>query len=322
MRRPGSSSAVLLLAYGGPASLDDVPAYVRHIRGGRETPQHLIDEVTQRYRLIGGHSPLLATTRRVAAKLNDRMGRATYVGMRHWHPFIDETVAEMAADGVTHAHVICMAPHYSELSIGAYRASLDKALRALPVASGKGPFAVTFVESWNEQPEYLDGVSNNVRQALRRFPKEVQPSVRVVFTAHSLPVSILERGDPYDDQLNTTARLLAERLGLAAGQWSFCYQSASRTGSPWLGPQIEDVTTELAARGERHLVVAPIGFVADHVETLYDLDIALQARARELGVRIERAPMLNDDDALIAALTSLVCEPQPATAIAQCEAGR
>ena len=295
------SEAVLLLAYGGPDSLDDIPAYLLDIRGGRETPQRLTDEITERYRQIGGSSPLLRITRSAAAQLSAAVDLPVYVGMRHWHPYIRETVAQMVADGIHRCTAICMAPHYSTLSVGAYRARLDEAL-----ASAGSAMAVDFVESWYTQPQYLDGVAANVRETLRRFAVDDRARVLVIFTAHSLPASILDRGDPYPAQLRETAALLADRLGLASDRWIFSFQSAAQTGMPWLGPQIEALVPELAGFGERNLLIAPVGFLADHVEVLYDLDIGVQRIARGVGVRVERTPMLNDSPALVNALTAIV----------------
>lgn len=299
---PGApSAAVLLMAYGGPESLEDIPAYLLDIRGGRETPQPLIDEITHRYAQIGGRSPLLEITQRAAAKLSARTGLPVYVGMRHWHPYIKDVVAQMAGDGVHHVLAICMAPHYSLMSIGAYRKKLDEALAAVG-----GHIGLTFVESWGTEPSYLDGLAANVREAIGRFPADAREDVKVIFTGHSLPASILERGDPYDMQLWETAHLLAQRLALPVDRWTFSYQSAAQTGTPWLGPQIEALVPQLVAQGERSLVIAPIGFIADHVEVLYDLDIGVQNIAAQHGVRVERAQTLNDSDALVTALAALV----------------
>lgn len=292
------TDAILLLAYGGPDSLADIPAYMVNLRGGRPTPPALLAEITRRYQLLGGRSPLLEITRRTAEKLSATVGRPVYVGMRHWHPFIRETVAQMATAGMQRCVAICLAPHTSRLSIGAYRARLDEAL-----AATGSDMAVDFVESWHTTSDYLDGIAANVRETLRRF--EDQPPAKVIFTAHSLPASTLAEGDPYDGQLDETARLVATRLGLPGDRWTRCYQSAAQTGVPWLGPQIEEVVPELAAAGERNLVVAPIGFIADHVEILYDLDIGLQAIAAPYGARVERTPMLNDTPPLIAALAKI-----------------
>jgi ferrochelatase len=295
------STAVLLMAYGGPDSLDDIPAYLLDVRGGRETPQHLIDEITDRYSQIGGSSPLLGITQSAAEKLSERLGVPVYVGMRHWTPYIKDVVARMIGDGVRHIVAICMAPHYSFMSIGTYRKHLEEALVLHDV-----PIEVDFVESWGTQPDYLRGLSEHVRAALDRFPEEQRGAVKVIFTAHSLPAFILERGDPYEVQLRETAHLLADSLGLPDDRWTFCFQSAAQTNMPWLGPPVEEVVPELAQAGERDLLIAPIGFIADHVEVLYDLDIGVQAIAQEAGARVERPEMLNDGDALVDALASLV----------------
>lgn len=307
----GKKAAVLLLAYGGPDKLEDVPAYLLDIRGGRETPQELIDEITHRYAEIGGRSPLLEITRSAATKLAALLGVPVYVGMRHWHPYIQDVVAQMAADGVEQLVAVCMAPHYSMLSIGAYRKKLEEALAVLP--AGK-QIDTTFVDSWHTQPEYLEGVAANVRETLTRFAPEARENVLVVFSAHSLPEFILQRGDPYDRQLRETAALLAQRLGLREGRWRFSYQSAAKTGVPWLGPQIEDLVAELGAKGERNLLIAPIGFIADHVEVLYDIDIGVQEIARGAEVRVERPPMLNDSPTLVAALAAIVQGAEERTA--------
>jgi protoporphyrin/coproporphyrin ferrochelatase len=199
--------------------------------------------------------------------------------------------------------VVCMAPHYSSLSIGAYRKKVDEALAALPPGQQIG---VTFVESWHTQPEYLDAVAANVRATLQRFSPEERDGVLVVFSAHSLPEFIVQRGEPYDRQLRETAGLLAARLQLPDGRWMFSYQSAAKTGVPWLGPQIEDLVAELSQKGERNLLIAPIGFIADHVEVLYDIDIGVQEIAKRAGVRVERPPMLNDSPAMVATLAAIV----------------
>ncbi len=288
------SDAVLLLAYGAPESLDDLPAYLADIRGGRPTPPQLIAEVTRRYRLIGSKSPLLAITRRVAVRLQERLLLPVYVGMRHWHPYIADTVREMIRDGVTRATVICLAPHYSALSIGAYRAKLDAALR-------DSELQIDFVEAWHTQPQYINGIAQNIRATLAQFESDA----KIIFTAHTLPVAARV---PYEMQLRETAQLVARNLGWRDNRWMLAYQSQPRAGGEWLGPQIETLVPQLARAGERNLVVAPIGFVADHVEVLYDIDIALQEIARANNVRLARTPMLNDSDAIVQTLAELVKE--------------
>lgn len=286
------SRGVLLLAYGGPNSLDDVPAYLQNIRGAQPVPQSMIDETTRRYRLIGGFSPLCKITRRLASQLQTTIDLPVYIGMRHWHPYIEETAREMARDGIEYAVAICLAPHYSSLSIGAYRAKLDEVLR-------DSALQIDFIEAWHTQPHFIQGVAQNVQTALAQMPAET----KIIFTAHSLPVSARE---PYETQLRETARLIARRLGLADERWMLAYQSAPRTNNLWLEPQVEQLVPQLARGGEKNLVLAPIGFIAEHLEVLYDLDIALQATARASNVRVVRTPMLNDSPALVAALADLV----------------
>lgn len=295
------NTAVMLLAYGGPDSLDDIPDYLLDIRGGRETPQALIDEITERYHLIGGRSPLLEITNCVAEKLSAEVELPVYVGMRHWHPYIKDVVGQLADDGIEHIIGICMAPHYSMLSIAKYRENLEAAIE-----EHDPDISITFVENWHTQADYVEGIQRNVEDTLMQFSEDIRDGVKVVFTAHSLPEFILEKGDPYDKQLRETAGLLAETLDLSDDQWAFSYQSAAQTGMPWLGPQIEDFIVELAEQGEENLVVAPIGFIADHVEVLYDIDIGVQDIAKQHGVRIERPPMLNDSPPLIRALANIV----------------
>lgn len=302
-----NKTAVLLLAYGGPDSLDDIPEYLLDIRGGRLTPQHLIDEITERYRLIGGRSPLCEITWRLGVKLEEQINLPVYVGMRHWQPYIADVVLQMALDGVERIVALCMAPHYSDLSIGKYREKVDEAV-ALVRDKVDRELEVLFVKHWHTQPDFLSGLAENIRQTLDRWPPEEQGRVKVVFTAHSLPAIILERGDPYDGQLRETAALLAEMLALAPDRWQFCYQSAALTGVPWLGPQIEELVPQLAEQGERDVLIAPIGFIADHVEVLYDIDIGVRKIAEPLGVRIERPPMLNDSAPLVTSLAQLVHE--------------
>ncbi len=305
MARP----AVLLLAYGGPDSLDDIPAYLLDIRGGRPTPPWLIDEISERYRLIGGHSPLLAITRQVAMKLAGRIGRPVYVGMRHWQPYIADVLGRMAGDGIDQFTAICMAPHYSSISIAKYRKTLEEGLASIAENSGC-QMGFTFIDSWFDQPAYLAGIGANVRRTLARWSERKRDQVKIIFTAHSLPEFILDQGDPYDSQLRATAAWLSRDLALPDERWTFSYQSAAKTGIPWLGPQIEELVVELAGKGERDLLIAPIGFIADHLEILYDIDIGLQAIAGPLGVRLERTPMLNDDDHLVEALASLAVVAQ------------
>jgi ferrochelatase len=299
---------VLLMAYGGPDSLDDVEPYLLDIRGGRPTPPELVEEIKERYALIGGRSPLLEITRRQAEALEaylNRTGEAhfrAYVGMRHWRPRIKEALAHMAEDGVEQAIALVMAPHYSRMSTGAYFERLDEAIQDLGV-----DIAFTRIESWHSHPGLITALAKKAEAALEHFTGDGADAMpKVIFTAHSLPARILDWGDPYDAQLRETATLLAERLELPEDRWLFCYQSAGRSSEPWLGPKIENVVVELAQAGEKHLLVVPIGFVCDHVEILYDIDIESCQLAEAHGARLERSESLNVSPAFIAVLADLV----------------
>jgi ferrochelatase len=305
---PDADCAVLLLAYGGPENLDDVEPYVLDVRGGRPTPPDLVAEIRRRYALIGGCSPLLEITRAQASALERRLNRdgkgprfRAYVGMRHWHPYIREVLPQIVADGIDRAVALCMAPHYSKLSIGAYAQKVREAQEGLA-----DRLDVTVIPSWYDHPLFLQAVANRVRSARARFPPEARAHLAYVFTAHSLPSVILDQGDPYDSQLKTTARRPAELLNLGPTAWQFCYQSAPSGQTSWLGPSIKDVVVDLAAGGQTNILVMPIGFVADHVEVLYDLDIEARTLAEQQGARLERSESLNTGDDFIEALADIV----------------
>jgi ferrochelatase len=288
--------AVLLMAYGGPGSLDDVEPYLLDVRGGRPTSAELVHEVRERYAQIGGRSPILELTRAQAVGTARALGDGfrVYVGMRHWHPYIRDTVDEIVRAGHARVVGVVMAPHYSAMSVGAYEK------RLLEAAGGR--IETALVRNWGNHPRFLSAVTEAVIQALQRFA--VPPAVRVIFTAHSLPQRILAAGDPYPDELLASAAAVARRVHLT--DWRFAYQSAGATAEPWLGPEAGAVMRELAAAGHTDILIAPIGFVCDHVEILYDVDIAYQALARELGVRLERTRSLNDDALLMECVADLV----------------
>ena len=283
------------MAYGGPDSLDDIEPYLLDIRGGRPTSLELVEEISDRYKQIGGKSPLLAITNRQAAALEVALGVGyrAYTGMRHWTPYIGDTIAQMQADGIRRAVAMVAAPHYSFMSIGAY---FDK------VKEAGSDIEFAYVDHWHDEPDFIEVLAQRTSNGLARFADE--GSVKVIFTAHSLPTRILEQGDPYDVQLSHTAKLVAEKLNLL--DWDFCYQSASHSREPWLGPTIEDVIPQLAAEGYVNLLVVPVGFVSDHVEVLFDIDIEARQIAEANGMRLERSDSLNDDPLFIAAMAAVV----------------
>ncbi len=296
-----STDAVLLMAYGSPDRLDQVEAYYTDIRRGSPPSPELLEELIGRYRAIGGGSPLsrIVETQRVAleAALGAR-GRpvGVYAGMRHIEPRIGRIVEEMAADGVERIVAIALAPQQSSNAAG-YRRAVDAALAGL----GEGAPSAVFVDSSHDRPQFIEALAATVTEALARFLDPTR--VRVMFTAHSLPARVVGAGDPYPDEVAGTAALVAERLGLT--EYAFAFQSAGRTGEAWLGPDILEEIRRLAGTGVTELVVRPVGFVADHLEVLYDIDVEARAVACEVGVRLERARSMNDDPIFIAGLADV-----------------
>lgn len=288
--------AVLVMAYGGPGNIDEVEPYLMDIRGGRPTKPQLVEEIRARYARIGGRSPILDLTAAQAAGIGRALGGGfkIYVGMRHWHPYIQDAVDEIARAGHRRVVGIAMAPHYSNMSVGAYEKQLLQA--------ADGTLDVALVRSWWSHPRFVDAVADRIAQALQRFPRP--SAVQVIFTAHSLPEKILASADPYPDELNASATEVARRAGLAG--WRLAYQSAGATPEPWLGPDAAEVITELARAGHEAILLVPIGFVCDHVEILYDIDVEYQALAKRLGVQLERTASLNDDPGLVAAVADVV----------------
>ncbi len=297
---------VLLLAYGGPNSLDDIPGYLADIRSGRPTPSAVVEEITHNYSLIGGKSPLLDMTRQQAAAVEALLNTngpayKVYVGMRHWSPWIEDTVREMIDDGITHAVGMVLAPQYSHMTTDKYYTKVEAALTMY-----EGAVEFEYVKGYHTAPKYIQALANRVKDGIARWPESERDSVHVVLSAHSLPTRILKMGDPYQDQLFETAALVAAAAGLHEDQWSWSYQSAGRSHEPWLGPQIEEHIPQLAAQGIRNVVSVPIGFVCDHVEILFDIDIKAQQAAHEHGVRLERPPALNTDPLFMEAIADQI----------------
>lgn len=302
-------TAVLLMALGGPDSVENVEPYLVDVRGGRPTPPHLIEEIRQRYRLTGGRSPVLGIMREVASLLEQRLNahgperHRVSIGMRHWHPYIKDAYAELMAEGPNRLICICMAPQYSALSIGAYRKKVEEARAALG-----GAFPLSYVESWYRHPGLIHAIAQNIRDAFKKFPPEIRSTVPIIFTAHSLPERILRMNDPYPEQVHGTMQSVCVELGSVDAR--FAYQSQGRSDEPWLGPTVESTIEALHREGHRHVLIAPIGFLSDHLEVLYDIDIEFRRLAESKGMQLERMAMLNADPSLIATLASLIQEHQ------------
>jgi ferrochelatase len=278
--------AVVLMAYGSPSEPEDVRPYLEDVRGGRPVSDDAVEELVERYRRIGGRSPLDDVTEAQRAALERELGAPVFVGMKHWRPRIADAVEAALAAGATRIVGLVLAPHYSRLSIGGYRERLEEAL-----ADRAG---LVLVESWHDEPAFIDALAERVRGT----------DAWVVFTAHSLPERILDEGDPYRDQLLETARLVAGRAGVE--RWSFAFQSASLTGEPWLGPDVLEELERLQADGVNKVLTAPVGFVSDHLEILWDLDVEARERAAELGLDWARTESLNDEPVFVHALAELV----------------
>jgi protoporphyrin/coproporphyrin ferrochelatase len=283
-----NETAVVLMAYGSPERIADVPAYYSDIRGGRPVaPEHLEDLVA-RYRSLGieDSNPLNAITEATRAALQEELGLPVFTGMKHWTPRIAEAAGAALAGGATRLVGLVLAPHYSRLSIAGYRAQLETAVA--------GRAEAVFVESWHDDPGFVALLADRIRDT----------DAHVVFTAHSLPARILEEGDPYKAQLLETSRLVAGSAEVE--DWSFSFQSESPTGEPWLGPDILDHLAELAGRGVEDVLVCPVGFVSDHLEIRWDIDTEARDKARELGLRLDRIEMPNDDPRFVRALGEIV----------------
>ena len=316
-----SKRAVLLLAHGTPGTVDEIPEYLRNVVSGRPMPQHVVEEIQHRYSLIGsppGHSPLTDLTMEQARLLEKELGRGeavrVYVGMRNWRPYIADTVKQMRADGVEAAAVICLAPQNSRTSVGLYRrAALAEA----------GPIRMDFLEGWADEPLLADAFAERLRGTLERVKAETDAAVPVIFTAHSVPLRTIQApageqprewpvsksgaADPYADEALRTAEMVAERVAEISA-WKFAFQSQGASGGPWIGPSVEETLDGLAAEGAKTVVLQPIGFLCDHVEILYDIDIAFREHAAKLGMRLERPESLNGSPLLTNALAKLARE--------------
>ena len=295
---------LLIMAYGGPDKIEDVRPYLLDVRHHRPTSEEIFQEVERRYQQIGGRSPILELTEAqrvgIEQQLNAQAGPdgqwQVWKGMRHWHPYIAETVDDMKAADVLQVVTLAMAPHYSRMSIGAYNTAVATA--------ADGAIDIATIDRWNLLPGYLDALTERINDALQQFPQDVRATVPIIFTAHSLPQKLRDSGDPYESDLHATWHELERRFPSHPSHWA--YQSAAMTPDPWLGPDASVVIDQIHAEGGKHVLIVPVGFVCEHVEVLFDIDVEFRQQADALGMQLERIRMVNDHPALMAGLADLV----------------
>jgi ferrochelatase len=289
-------TAVLLLAHGSPDSVEDIPEFLLQVTRGRPVPFEVVEEVKHRYAFIG-RSPLTELTIRQGKLLAAELGLPVYVGMRNWKPFIADVVRAMAGDGIEHAVVICLAPQNSRTSVGLYRSALGAATEL--------PFSVDFVESWHDHPLLIKAFAEKLKVGLANALREFGQKIAVIFTAHSVPQRTIADGDPYERQAEETAALVAAEASIVREDWRFAFQSQGMSGGPWLGPTVEETIRTAKTQGYGGIFVQPIGFLCDHVEVLFDIDIAFKKFSEAEGMRLRRAESLNDSPLLTAALADI-----------------
>ncbi len=300
-----AKTAVLLMAYGTPNAIDEVEQYYINVRGGRMPTPEQVENLSARYRAVGGHTPLTTLTKSVTDQLQAQLDAEfpdqyqVYFGMKYWHPLIPDVVKQINADGISKVVGLALAPHYSKISIGGYQKQVDRANEEFNTN-----IELQMINSWQEQPKFRNLIASRISEALALFPAEVRDQVTVLFSAHSLPQRVLAWGDPYPEELLGSAKGIAEMLELH--DWRFTYQSQGETGEPWLGPDVLDTLAELAAEGKKYVLQVPFGFVCDHLEILYDIDIEGKHKANELGLQLERIRLLNDDPAFVDLLKTVV----------------
>ena len=295
---PQNQSAVLLLAHGSPDRVEDIPEFLGYVTGGRPLPDAVVKEVQHRYGLIGS-SPLTRITLRQGELLERELKLPVYVGMRNWHPLTGDVVKRIQQDGMTRVVAICLAPQNSRTSVGLYRS-------ALLGDSGNAPFEVDFVDNWHDHPLLIKAFAQKLTAGWQRACDEAGARVPIIFTAHSVPERTITEGDPYEAQAKETASLVAMEVPqLTVDDWQFAFQSQGMSGGAWLGPTVEDTIRGLKAKGHRAVFLQPIGFLCDHVEVLYDIDIAFREFAQKESMRLFRAESLNESPTLIAALADV-----------------
>ncbi len=294
---PSSKVAVLLLAHGSPENPEQVPEFLRYVTGGRSLPPPVVEEIRHRYSLIG-FSPLACWTLLQADQLTQLLKMPVFVGMRNWKPWIADAVKAIATQGFERVISICMAPQNSRTSVGLYRRAV--------VGETDLPFALDFVEEWQDQPLLVKAFAEKLRSGWEKACAESGARLPVIFTAHSVPQRTIAEGDPYEAQAKETAALVAKAAGLSAGDWMFGFQSQGMSGGDWIGPTVEETILGLKAKDRGGVFIQPIGFLCDHIEVLYDIDIAFKAFAAGEGMRLWRAESLNGSETLTAALAEVV----------------
>ena len=294
-------TAVLLIAHGSPENPDQTPEFLRYVTGGRPLPPQVIEEIRHRYSLIG-FSPLACWTVLQADQLSQELQLPVFVGMRNWKPFIADAVKAIAAQKIERVIAVCMAPQNSRTSVGLYRSAVS--------ADGNLPFAMDFVDEWHDQPLLAKAFAENLRAGWAKANAEYGGTLPIIFTAHSVPARTITEGDPYEAQSKETANLVAKAAGLDAGvthdAWTFAFQSQGMSGGQWIGPTVEETILSLKAKGHTGVFIHPVGFLCDHVEVLYDIDIFFKQFAEKEGMRLWRAESLNGSKTLTAALADLV----------------
>jgi ferrochelatase len=293
----GSKTAVLLLAHGSPESPDQIPEFLNHVTGGRPLPPAVVEEIRHRYSLIG-FSPLACWTRLQADQLSRLLKMPVFVGMRNWKPFIGDAVKTISCQQFERVIAICLAPQNSRTSVGLYRSAVN--------AGGNIPFKMDFVEEWHDLPLLAKAFAERLHLGWEKASAENAVKLPIIFTAHSVPERTIAEGDPYETQAKETAALVAKEAGIAGGDWTFAFQSQGMSGGAWIGPTVEDTIRNLKAKGHGGVFLQPIGFLCDHVEVLYDIDIAFKKFAEIEGLRLWRAESLNGSWILTEALAELV----------------
>ncbi len=301
MNNSGRPKGALLLAFGGADSLAAVEPFMTNILGGRKPPAILLNRMIERYKLIGGKSPLPETTRRQAELVQAELGEGymVYVGMLHWHPYIREAVAQAVRDGVEELIAVSLSPHFAAVTTGAYAKAIGQAKNELAA-----DLPVRFARGWYDHPLFIAGLAEQLQHGLNKFPAGVRNQVEVIFSAHSLPQAHITNGDPYVQQLNATVSALVGLSGVP--NWHLAYQSKGGGQGEWLGPEVEEILDELAAAGKKYVLVLPVGFAVDHIETLYDIDVAQRQHAEGLGLIFQRASALNTSAKFIQVLAQTV----------------